>query len=141
MCRALCGVAGCGLIFLGGCTGIKEGLKGFAGISTKVLEDSRPQSVSMMCAVDFSVCYQTVKQELKRIEACIYAEDSQKDLIALYVSELDTTPVGIFFTEKEPQQTEIEVSSPSTCAREYIAAKLFPCLEKIAQRQQEGKIK
>lgn len=139
--RAFSAAAVCGLLFLGGCAGLKEGLRGFAGISTKVLEDSRPQASSMVYAGDFAACYQTVKRGLKRIEAYIYAEDTQKHLIALYVSESDTTPVGIFLAEQGPQQTKVEVSSPSTSAREYIAAKLFPLLDKMPPEQQEGKVK
>jgi len=46
-------------------------------------------------------------------------------LIAIYVSSEDTTCVGIFFTEIDANNTQVEVSSPSTSAKGDIATQLF----------------
>ncbi len=67
---------------------------------------------------------------LARIGAYIYTQDQKKNLIAIYVSEQDTTSVGIFFKQIDTQRTQIEVSSPSTYAKELIAKQLFSGLEK-----------
>jgi hypothetical protein len=56
--------------------------------------------------------------------------DKSKNLIAIYVSEDDTTPVGIFFKVLDNTRTQVSVSSPSKFAQELISGKIFPGLEK-----------
>ena len=58
----------------------------------------------------------------------IYTDDPKKNMLAIYVSEADTTPVGIFLKEMDASNTQIEISSPSTYAKELIAEKLFNLL-------------
>jgi hypothetical protein len=113
-----------------GCAGIKEGLKGFAGVSTKVLEEGRPSAISQSFNCDYNSCYLKVKAILQDMGAYIYAKDSQKKMIAIYVSEEDTTPLGIFFEEVDKANTKILVSSPSVYAQELISGKIFSTLEK-----------
>jgi hypothetical protein len=50
-------------------------------------------------------------------------------MIAIYVSETDTTPVGLFFKEIDKSNTQVEVSSPSTYAKELISEKVFKLLK------------
>jgi len=119
-----------GIMFIAGCVGFKEGLRGFAGISTKVLEEGKPNAISSSFNYDYNTCYLKVREILKDIGAYIYAKDSQKKMIAIYVSEEDTTPVGIFFEEVDKANTKIQVSSPSVYAKELISGKIFSTLEK-----------
>jgi hypothetical protein len=76
---------------------------------------------------------------LKDIGAYIYAEDKKKDLIAIYVSENNTTPVGLFFQETDNLHTQIEISSPSSFARDLIAEKIFSNLEVLSSRNEKEK--
>jgi len=120
-----------------GCATIKDLPKGIAGVSTRVLEDSRKDALKKSFALNYNDCYAKVKDILvkntlvkdtldKPAEApYIYSEDSRKKMIAIYLSETDTTPVGIFFTEESTTSTLIEVSSPSIYAKEEIAKKIF----------------
>ena len=124
-----------------GCSTVKEATKGFLGVSTQVLEDNRKEAIKESFAVDYDNCYAKVKDILKEKAkekakekgkesenengSYIYAEDHQKKMVAIYLSETDTTPVGIFFTDEGNSHTMIEVSSPSTYAKEYIANKIF----------------
>ena len=128
-----------------GCSTVKEATKGFLGVSTQVLEDNRKEAIKESFAVDYDNCYAKVKDILKEKGkekakekakekgkenenengSYIYAEDHQKKMVAIYLSETDTTPVGIFFTDEGNSHTMIEVSSPSTYAKEYIANKIF----------------
>ena len=80
-----------------GCTMLTEGVKGFAGISTKILEDKRADAISMTFERGYDDCYREVQLLLSDIAAYIYARDDAKKLIAIYLSNEDTTPVGIFF--------------------------------------------
>ena len=60
----------------------------------------------------------------------VYANDPRKDLIAIYVSEEDTTPVGIFLKSIDANTTLIEISSPSTYAKETITKIVFSAFDK-----------
>jgi hypothetical protein len=107
-----------------GCSVLKEEVKGLAGISTKVLEDLRPNAIKNTFSCDKNVCYDKIKQTLISEGCYVYADNSAKGLIAVYVSRQDTTPVGIFLTPVDPATTKVEVSSPSTNAKECIASKI-----------------
>ena len=118
----------CILNFIG-CATIKEAAKCVKGVSTKVLEDGRKDAIKKTFNCDHSICYNKALEKLKQIGAYIYAEDKKQEMFAVYVSETDTTPVGIFFKEIDAKNTQIEVSSPSTYAKEFIATKISSALE------------
>ncbi len=119
------------LLFCSGCcAGLKENLRGMAGISTKVLEDNLPSALTKEFNLGYDAAYAKTKSILKEINAFIYALDESKKLIAVYVSEKDTTPVGVFFKEIDSGKVQLQVSSPSSYARELIAGKVFSGLEK-----------
>ncbi|MDD5505216.1 MAG: hypothetical protein PHR73_00435 [Candidatus Omnitrophica bacterium] len=125
--------------WLSGCATVKEAARGFAGVSTRVLEEKRKDAIRESFALDYDNCYTKVKDILKekvaikKIEeessgggsAYIYAEDAAKKMLAIYLSETDTTPVGIFFIPGGEGITMVEVSSPSIYAKEHIANRLF----------------
>jgi hypothetical protein len=115
-------------LLLAGCAGMKECAKGIAGVSTKVLEDGRRDAVKKTFGLDYASCYTKVMDILTSGGAYIYAKNDH--MIAIYVSEQDTTPVGLFFTEINKNATQIEISSPSSSAKEVISAKVFAGLEK-----------
>jgi len=120
---------GYSVIALVGCATIKEAAKGLAGTSTKVLEENRKFALVKTFDYDYFSCYtKTVDVLKKRSGAYIYTQDIKKHMIALYVSEADTTSVGIFFKEIEKNKTQVEVSSASTYAKELIAGKVFDLL-------------
>jgi hypothetical protein len=134
----------CALFFVTlimGCASFKETVKGFAGVSTKVLEDNRKTAVTRIFNHDYNACYNKMEEALKSIGAYIYAKDKAKHMFAIYVSEKDTTPVGLFLKDIDKEHTQIEVSSPSSYAKEMIAAKFFPALElSLALEKEEHKV-
>ncbi len=107
------------VLILSGCASVKEVAKGIAGSSTKVLEDGRPAAVTGQVNYGYAECYDKSARVLKEAGAYIYAK--KKDMIAIYVSESDTTPVGVFFKSIDGSNTQISVSSPSLYARELIS--------------------
>jgi hypothetical protein len=128
-----CKLIGFGLImvFVSGCgVGLKEGFRGVAGISTKVLEDNLSSATSKEFNLGYDSAYSKAQKSIKEIGAYVYAVDKSKNLIAIYVSEKDTTPVGIFFKPLENTKTRVLISSPSKFAKEFIAGKIFSGLEK-----------
>ncbi|MCU0651482.1 MAG: cohesin domain-containing protein [Candidatus Omnitrophica bacterium] len=117
------------VILMSGCAAVKETTRGILGISTKQLEETRSHAVAKTFHYAYKDCYDRVKKILKGMNTYIYSEDKKKKMIAIYISEADTTPVGIFFTEIDPLNTKIEIASPSTFGRDYIAKKIFAGLE------------
>lgn len=117
--------------FLSGCSGLKEAARGFAGVSTKILEDKREKAISKDFSGDPAVIHDKIIDILKKEGAYIYRDDLKRNLIALYVSESDTTPVGVFLTEVDKNNTRIEVSSPSTYGKEVIADIIFSSLNGV----------
>lgn len=130
---------------LSGCSMIAEVGKGVAGVSTKVLEDKRRDALKKSFALGYNDCYAKVKDILAKdsisvkdssdkevvIKPYIYAEDPKKKMIAIYLSQADTTPVGIFFTEEQAGNTLVEVSSPSVYAKEEISKKIFSGIDAL----------
>jgi hypothetical protein len=124
-----------------GCATVKEVAKGFAGVSTQVLEEKRKDALKKSFALDYDNCYTKVKDILKEKgkESYIYAEDVKKKMLGIYLSETDTTPVGIFFTEEAKGRILVEVSSPSVYAKEYIANRIFTGIEAAFKLNSEEK--
>ncbi len=115
--------------FFIGCARVTEVAKGMAGVSTKELERARKFAIAKNFNYDYFTCYTKTLDILKQIRAYIYVQNIKKHMIAIYVSQNDTTPVGVFFQEKGVSSTQIEVSSQSTYARERVANRLFTILE------------
>lgn len=111
------------VILVSGCASLKEGTKGILGISTKVLEDKRPEAEVSIVDYDYFTCYHKVLDTLKNAGSYVYARED--DLIAFYVSSTDTTPVGVFLKELDKQKTQLEVSSPSASAKQKMAQRIF----------------
>jgi hypothetical protein len=112
------------------CSTIKETARGVMGISTKEVEASRGDAIKKQFNYGYQDCQAKVLKVLAHIGAYVYARDETKNLIAVYVSSVDTTVAGVFLKEVDANNTLIEVASPSTYAKEFIAEKLFSGLEK-----------
>jgi len=115
-------------VVLMGCAGTREVCKGVLGVSTKVLEESRNEAIKKEFNFDLITCHNKVRMILKETGSYIYCDDLSKDMIAVYVSEEDTTPVGLFLTEVNKGVTLIEVSSPSVYGKEKISKTVFNAL-------------
>ena len=130
------------LVFVfSGCASVKEAGRGFLGISTKVLEEGLPNAKKEVFAIDMDSCYEKVKAALIENHAYIYAEKLSPKMIAVYLSVNDTTPVnddtpmddttpvGLFFSVNKQNQSLVEVTSPSTYAKETIAKAVFGAMK------------
>jgi len=117
------------------CATIKETAKGVSGISTKVLEDGRVNAITKNFSYDYFTSYTKSLDALKEMGAYIYKQRLKEHMIAVYVSKSDTTPVGIFFKEVGPDNTQVEVSSPSLTAKGIISARLFKSLTPVEPQQ------
>ena len=131
MMKKLLLVIGYGLLVIAaaGCATVTEGAKCVAGVSTKALEDGRKTAIKKTFNFDYITCDTKVREVLKSTGAYIYADKKAQKLIAIYMSESETTPVGIFFTEVDPLNTQVELSSPSTEAKEIESKRIFNYLD------------
>jgi hypothetical protein len=117
LCVAVAGCAG----------GLKEVVRGIEGNSTKVLYETRVTAAVKEFACPAEDCRQRAGEILGEMKTYVYRQEGE--LTAIFVSQQDTTPVGIFVTAAGEDRSRIEVSSPSSAARELIARQLFTCLE------------
>ena len=140
-CGVLYWIIGCWFtVGLVGCATMKEGAKVVAGTSTKELTEARKTAVVKQFNMNVVECKQKTDEILGKIKTYVYARDALLNLTAIYVSYEDTTPVGIFITAVDQVTTKVEVSSPSTYAKDLIAEKLFAGLEgKDATEKKENK--
>ncbi|MDD5594985.1 MAG: hypothetical protein PHY94_01950 [Candidatus Omnitrophica bacterium] len=113
------------IISMSGCTTLEKGARELLGTSTRTVEETRQDAIKEIFRFDFNTCYEKSKEILKDINTYIYAQKKNEKLIAVFVSETDTTPVGVFFKEIDANNTQVEVSSPSSYAKELVATKLF----------------
>ena len=113
------------IILISGCTTLEKGARELMGTSTRTVEETRQDAIKEIFRFDFNTCYEKSKEILKDINTYIYAQKKEEKLIAVFVTEVDTTPVGVFFKEIDANNTQVEVSSPSGYAKELIATKLF----------------
>jgi hypothetical protein len=130
-------IAGLSFLNVTGCSTLKEWSKGALGVSTQVLEDGRKNAIKKDFNSDYDTCYNNVIESLAKIHAYIYANKPDKNLIAIYVTVQDTTPVGIFFKSIDKDNTTIEITSPSTYARETVAKKIFLGMEGKLEAEKE----
>ena len=111
-------------ILLSGCATPVELLKGFLGISTKELEEGRPDALVKVFDYNYDTCYKKVSSIIKAMpKVSIYAQD--KGVIAFYYIDPNTTPVGVFFKEIDPAHTQVEISSRDSNAKEWVAKNVF----------------
>ena len=110
------------VFLLAGCASFTEGIKGFVGISTRVLEEGKGEAIKLKpINCDYATVDRKIRSALKKNGSYIYAQDAKKGMIAIYVSSKDTTPVGIFLVKINDTTTQIEITSPSTYAKKLIA--------------------
>ncbi|MCX7927345.1 MAG: hypothetical protein N2606_04340 [Candidatus Omnitrophica bacterium] len=118
------------LFFIMGCASVKEASRGLAGISTQALEERFPGGRTIKVKMDYDNCVNQTRILLKQAGAYIYKDSPQRKLIAVYVSETDTTPVGLFFESIDEKNTYITFTSQSDYARDYIAEKVEAAFNK-----------
>ena len=111
-------------LLVSGCATPGNIWKSFLGVSTQDLEDRRPEAAVKVFEYDYKTCYEKTEELLKRMPSVnIYARD--KGMIAIFYINPDTTPVGIFFKEVDATHTQVEISSESTVAKDWIAKNIF----------------
>ena len=114
--------------FLSGCTALT-----IVGVSRQALEKEKIK-YSKVFDKDISYCYENILKTLASWKVAIYEKKEKRYILALHFDTvfancIDTTEVGIFFKELEPNKTEIEVSSFNYNLSNFVVEKLSEYLE------------
>lgn len=136
------------VLFVSGCSWMKELGKTFWGSSTRALEEARPSALrkTFRCTVDgcFDKVLAFAKPEPFGLAPTpapntpppstveLFLQDrAQRHIVVIGVpGSVDTTEVGIFFEPVDQDTTLVELSSLSTNAKVRAAELIFPELEK-----------
>jgi signal recognition particle GTPase len=121
------------LIGLTGCGHVSEFSKTVWGSSTRALEQARVNGIVKTYDCSVSRCYDEVLQIVKENEYQIFIDNKAKATIVVMgiPGSVNTTEVGIFFSDISDSQTKIYVSSLSTNAKRKVAYAIFPQLDEI----------
>ena len=122
-----------------GCATLKELPKKVWGSSTQALEQARAEGVSNTFSLDYETSFNKVIEILKKMDCYIHIKNKKRHLIVAmkFQGPDDTTEVGIFFREKDPQVTEIELSCLSSSLLNYASEKIFSMMDKIDENKKE----
>jgi signal recognition particle GTPase len=116
-----------------GCGHVSEFSKTVWGSSTRALEQARVNGLAKTydCSVDR--CYDEVIKIVQEAEYTVFIDNKHKATIVVMgiPGSVNTTEVGIFFTDVTDNQTKIYVSSLSSNAKRTVAHKIFPELDEI----------
>ena len=112
--------------------GVDQGLKALVGFATSEVEESRPRAYAKTFNYDFNACYSMVEGIFSKMpKTTIYAKSEY--MIAVYYTDPNTTPVGVYIVQAGSGRTQVQVSSPSSSAKEWVAKNLFN--EKVLPKQ------
>jgi len=111
---------------------MKEVPKKAWGSSIQALEEAREKGRSETFSLDYEASFTKMIEILKKMNSYIYIKDKKRHLIVAmhFQGPDDTTEVGIFFTEKGPDLTQIELSSTSSSLLDYISNRIFSRMSK-----------
>ncbi len=121
------------VVFFAGCASPMEISKTIWGSSTRSLEKARVNGIVKTYNQPVSRCYDEVLKAVTDAQLKVFIDDKAKSTIVVMgiKGSVNTTEVGIFFSETEDHQTKIFVSSLSSNAKRIVADKVFPKLDAI----------
>ena len=95
---------------------------------------------------DVSRCYKLTTVALEKWKAIRFQKSKDGYIVAMglesvFKSCIDTTELGIFFTEIAPHRTEVKVVSLNYSLSQFIAPKLFEYIEKDGKMPPEERLK
>ena len=120
------------VILWAGCARLRDIPSAVWGSSTRALEEARVDALSKTYSCSFRECYQAVLLVAKEKEFTVFLKDMHRQEIILMdiPTSVNTTEVGIFFTELSDGHVKIYISSLSSHAKRVAADILFPELDK-----------
>ena len=95
---------------------------------------------------DIHSCYDLASKALKKWEAVIFQQRKDDYIVAMefekvFRSCINTTGLGIFFTQTGPHTTEVKVQSLNYNLSQFISQHLFNYIEKDGKLSKEEELK
>lgn len=121
------------LVLLVGCAPIIEISKKIWGSSTQNLEEARVNGIVRVYSASVERCFEETIKESEEQKYVVFIADKKKAMIVLMgiKGSVNTTRVGVFFSEMSDNQTKIYVTSLSTNAKRIVAEKLYTKLDTV----------
>ena len=121
---------------LSGCAPVKEGVQVFLGTSTRALEEARVTAETRTFSCGFWECYEAVlslahNEEAEPLSEKKYFRVFTKDPVESHIivmgvpGNINTTEVGIFFSQPGREAIRVEIASLSSSAKERVAEVVF----------------
>ncbi|MBF0504961.1 MAG: hypothetical protein HQL14_07660 [Candidatus Omnitrophica bacterium] len=109
----------------------QEFAKTLWGSSTRALENARDNAVTKTYDKSYWDCIRNATTVAEKNKWTIFKKDEVKGYLVLMAikGSVNTTEVGVFFTELSDVQTRVEISSLSTNAKRKVAKALFHGLD------------
>jgi hypothetical protein len=120
-------------LILTGCGHAIEFSKTIWGSSTRALEEARVNGIIKTYDCSLSRCYDEVLKAAQDAQYTVFINNKAKATIVVMgiKGSVDTTEVGIFFSDISDTQTKIYISSLSSNAKRTVAHTVFPKLDAI----------
>ena len=120
-------------IVCAGCAQTMEISKTIWGSSTRALEKARVNGIVKIYDQPVPRCYNEALKAAADSEFKIFIHDKSKATIVVMgiKGSVNTTQVGIFFSEMADNKTKIYVSSLSSNAKRIVAEKIFSKLDAV----------
>lgn len=120
-------------VFISGCAQTAEFSKTVWGSSTRSLEKARVNALVRNYDQSVSRCYDEVIKASEESKFQIFIDNKPKATIVLMgiTGAVNTTEVGIFFSELADGQTKVYISSLSSNAKRIVANKIFAHLDEV----------
>jgi hypothetical protein len=116
-----------------GCAHVEEFSKTVWGSSTRALEEARVNGIikTYNCTVDR--CYDEALKAAEDAKYTIFINNKSKATIVVMgiKGSVNTTEVGIFFSDISDTQTKIYISSLSSNAKRLVAQRILPKLDEV----------
>jgi signal recognition particle GTPase len=121
------------LFALCGCGHVTEFSKTIWGSSTQALEEARVNGIIKTYDCSVSRCYDEVLKAVQDEKYTVFINNKPKATIVVMgvKGSVNTTEIGIFFSDISDEQTKIYVSSLSSNAKRTVAQKIFAKLDDI----------
>lgn len=116
-----------------GCAQTTEFSKTIWGSSTRALEKARVNALVRIYDKPVARCYDEVIKAAEETKFKIFIDNKPKATVVLMgiKGAVDTTEVGIFFSELSDGQTKVYISSLSSNAKRIVADKIFAHLDEV----------
>ena len=114
-----------------GCASPVEISKTVWGSSTRALEEARPNGIIKTYDISLNRCYDEALKAVQDEGYVIFINNKQKATIVVMgiKGNVNTTEVGIFFSEITNNQTKIYISSLASTAKRTVAEHIYPKLD------------